>query len=150
MVWSFKSFDKLKVQELYDLLKLRSDVFVVEQNCVYSDQDDKDQEAIHVLGYKRNRLLAYARILPIGSVENKYAMIGRIVIRQTIRGTGVGKELVSKSIDYCQHTFNELNIKISAQSHLKNFYQQQGFTKKGDDYLEDGIPHCAMILSANG
>ena len=77
-------------------------------------------------------------------------MIGRIVIRQTIRGTGVGKELVRKSIDYCQHTFNELNIKISAHSHLKNFYQQQGFTKKGDDYLEDGIPHCAMILSANG
>ena len=150
MVWSFKSFDKLKVQELYDLLKLRSDVFVVEQNCVYSDQDDKDQEAIHVLGYKRNRLLAYARILPIGSAEEKYAMIGRIVTRQTIRGTGVGKELVRKSRDYCQHTFNELNIKISAQSHLKNFYQQHGFTKKGDDYLEDGIPHCAMILSANG
>ena len=111
MVWSFKSFDKLKVQELYDLLKLRSDVFVVEQNCVYSDQDDKDQGAIHVLGYKRNRLLAYARILPIGSVENKHAMIGRIVIRQTIRGTGVGKELVRKSIDYCQHTFNELILK---------------------------------------
>lgn len=82
--------------------------------------------------------------------EEKYAMIGRIVTRQTIRGTGVGKELIRKSIDYCQHTFNELNIKISAQSHLKNFYQQQGFTKKGDDYLEDGIPHCAMILSANG
>ena len=150
MVWSFKSFDKLKVQELYDFLKLRSDVFVVEQNCVYSDQDDKDQEAIHVLGYKRNRLLAYARILPIGSAEEKYAMIGRIVTRQTIRGTGVGKELVRKSIDYCQHTFNELNIKRSAQSHLKNLYQQQGFTKKGDDYLEDGIPHCAMIMSANG
>ena len=150
MVWSFKSFDKLEVQELYDLLKLRSDVFVVEQNCIYSDQDDKDQEAIHVLGYKRNRLLAYARILPIGLVEERYTVLGRIVTRQTIRGIGLGKELVRKSTDYCQHTLKDSNIKISAQSHLKNFYQKQGFIKKGGDYLEDGIPHCAMILSTNG
>jgi ElaA protein len=146
MEWSFKEFDKLRLTELYDLLKLRASVFVVEQNCPYQDLDEKDHHATHLLGYEKNNLVAYSRIFPRGTIDKKYASIGRIVTQKKSRGKGLGHELVKKSIDFCREQNTHQAIKISAQVYLKGFYSRLGFVEKGKIYLEDGIPHCAMYL----
>jgi ElaA protein len=146
MEWSFKKFHKLRLVELYDLLKLRASVFVVEQNCPYQDLDEKDHHATHLLGYQKNNLVAYSRIFPPGIINKKYASISRIVTQNKIRGKGLGHELVKKSIDFCREQNTHQTIKISAQVYLKGFYNRLGFFERGKIYLEDGIPHCAMYL----
>ena len=144
--WSIKSFDELNKNELYDLLKLRSEVFVVEQNCVYQDIDDKDIKVTHFFGQDGSDLIAYLRVMEVGVLYPNHMSIGRVVVKQTHRNKKLGNEILVKAIDFCRKKFPKTQIKISAQTHLKAFYNQLGFEFKGEAYLEDGIPHCAMYL----
>ena len=139
-----KTFSNLSLQELYGILQLRSEVFVVEQDCVYQDIDGKDEKALHVLGYKNDRIVAYTRIFKPGDYFEE-ASIGRVVVAKNERAFKYGYEIMKVSIEAIKTYFNEHKIKISAQSHLKNFYNNCGFKEIGEEYLEDNIPHTAMI-----
>ena len=141
-----KNFQALTTEELYKILALRAEVFVVEQNCPYQDVDGKDLHSIHVLGYINNQLVAYARVLGQGVSYQEYASIGRIVTSPSIRGKKFGHDLVDFSIKVCQKNFPGQPIKISAQAHLEKFYNKHGFKATGEAYLEDDIPHIGMIL----
>jgi ElaA protein len=143
--FSQKKFDKLSLQELHDIYALRSEVFVVEQDCVYQDIDGKDLNSIHVLGVENKKLVAYARILNRGLSYPNHASIGRIVVSPSYRGNKTGHSLVNFSIRTTQKAYKQTPIKISAQAHLENFYKEHHFKPTGDNYLEDGIPHIAMI-----
>jgi len=142
--WKYKKFDELTNIELYEILKLRNTVFVVEQNCVYLDTDDKDLQSYHLLGYKQNQLIAYLRILPPGISYNE-ASIGRVVIHSNFRKHGNGIELMKTAIVKTLEQFDTDSIKISAQCYLLNFYSNLGFVAVGEAYLEDDIPHIEMI-----
>tara|TARA_B100000767_G_scaffold275769_1_gene315327 strand:- start:14244 stop:14717 length:474 start_codon:yes stop_codon:yes gene_type:complete len=140
-----KKFDTLSPKELHDIYALRTEVFVVEQDCVFQDIDGKDPNSIHVLGVKNEKLVAYARILNKGLSYPDYASIGRIVVSPLYRGNKVGHHLVDFSIKTTQKTYEQTPIKISAQVHLENFYKKHHFKATGENYLEDGILHIAMI-----
>lgn len=142
----FVKFDKLNIFQLYQIMDLRQEVFVVEQNCPYLDADGKDLESYHLMIWDEGQLIGYARILPKGISYNSYASLGRIATKPSFRGLSLGKELVRQSITWCEILFPNINIKISAQSHLERFYEAFGFVATGDYYLEDDIPHSAMIL----
>ena len=141
MIWEIKEWSELSTIEVENIFSLRSEVFVVEQDCVYQDIDGKDQKAKHVLGKKNNEIVAYARIFKPGEYF-KEASFGRAVVKKTERGKGVGDELVKN----CLENITEEEIKISAQSYLKGFYGKHGFKAEGKEYLEDGIPHTAMFI----
>ena len=141
MIWQVKEWAELSTSEVENIFSLRSEVFVVEQDCVYQDIDGKDQKAKHVLGKKNNEIVAYARIFKPGEYF-KEASFGRAVVKKTERGKGVGDELVIN----CLENITEEEIKISAQSYLKGFYGKHGFKAEGKEYLEDGIPHTAMFI----
>lgn len=141
-----KHFNDLTNTELYDMLRLRSDVFVVEQNCVFLDLDDKDQQCYHVLFYEDHTIVACSRLVPQG-VSYPEISIGRIVTSMAVRGTGVGKQLVDYSIEECRRLFGEGPIKIGAQLYAKKFYESFGFVQSSDVYDEDGIDHIKMILA---
>jgi len=141
---TIKSFQELSTNELYHILHLRSEIFVVEQNCVYQDIDYKDQKAIHVLGYLNHVLIAYTRIFKPNDYF-KMASIGRVLVKQNQRKSNYGYDIMKSSIDYINQDLNENEIKISAQVYLKRFYNNLGFKEIGEEYLEDGIPHTAMI-----
>lgn len=139
-----KSFEELTKQELYDILQLRSEVFVVEQDCVYQDLDGKDQWALHVLGFKNDKVIAYTRIFKPGIYFDE-SSIGRVVVAKKEREFKYGYSLMEASIKAITSHYNETLIKISAQCYLKRFYTNVGFKTIGEAYLEDGIPHIAMI-----
>ena len=139
-----KSFYDLTKDELYNILRLRSEVFIVEQNCVYQDIDQKDQSALHVFFKKNNQIIAYTRIFKPNDYF-KYSSIGRVVVIKNKRGSKIGSQIMNFSINKIEEIFNEKKIKISAQKYLINFYEKLGFSVIGDEYLEDGIPHIAMI-----
>ncbi len=139
-----KYFSELSTDELYALLQLRSEVFVVEQNCVYQDIDYKDQKALHILGYKGEKLVAYTRLFKGGDYF-EYASIGRVVVQEDERKFGYGHDIIKASVTAISEEYRETTIKISAQTYLKKFYETHGFQQTGDGYLEDGIPHIAMI-----
>ncbi len=139
-----KSFEALSTIELYKLLQLRSEVFVVEQDCVYQDLDGKDEKALHVLGYKNNQLVAYTRIFKPGDYFNE-AAIGRVVVMKSERAHKYGYDIMKASLKAIKELFNEMSIKLSAQVYLKTFYNNLGFKEVGETYLEDGIPHIAML-----
>jgi ElaA protein len=141
---SIKLFSELTTIELYAILQLRSEVFVVEQDCVYQDIDYKDQKAIHVLGYKNEKLIAYTRIFKPGDYF-KEASIGRVVVAQNERKFRYGFVIMEHSIKAVKDFFNETIIKISAQKYLKKFYESLDFEQVGEEYLEDDIPHIPMI-----
>ncbi|UMB53033.1 GNAT family N-acetyltransferase [Lutibacter sp. A64] len=141
-----KSFNELTTIELYNLLQLRSKVFVVEQNCVYQDIDAKDQKALHILGFKNNKIVAYTRIFKPGDYFDK-ASIGRVVVAENERKYGYGHLIMEYSIKAIDNFFNEKIIKISAQKYLKEFYKSHNFIQIGEEYLEDNIPHIAMVKS---
>ena len=147
LTWTCKSFDHLTPQELYSILRLRSEVFVVEQNCAFLDCDNKDQVSVHLMGSEQGKLLAYARILPAG-ISYVESSIGRIVVSPTARGTGIGRQLLEKSIDVLYRLYGKTDIKIGAQLYLKKFYASYGFLQSGEIYLEDGIQHIEMKLPA--
>lgn len=139
-----KYFNELDTAELYNILQLRSAVFVVEQDCVYQDLDGKDHYALHVIGTKNNNVVAYTRIFKPEDYFN-LASIGRVVVAQEERCFGYGKVIMEASIAAVKKKLGETSIKISAQTYLKRFYNSLGFKEVGDGYLEDGIPHIAMI-----
>ena len=144
--FKIKTYQQLTKEELYEILRLRAEVFIVEQNCVYQDIDNKDQKAIHVLGYKKNKLIAYTRIFKSGDYF-KNASIGRVLVVESERNNQYGFTLMETSITLINKHFNEFIIEISAQEHLEKFYNTLEFTKFGNSYLEDGIPHIKMIKS---
>lgn len=146
MKFRFKHFDQLTIEELYDLLQLRSEVFVVEQNCVYQDIDDKDRHGFHLLGFIENQLVACARILPKGISDKDYSSIGRVCTKLSHRQLGLGKKLMQQAILHSHERYPNTKIKISAQSYLLKFYSELGFEAIGEEYLEDGIPHRSMTL----
>ena len=126
---------------------LRQEIFVVEQNCPFLDADGKDQAAWHLLARDtEGGLVAYTRLLPKGVSYDGYASIGRVANAQKIRGTGVGKVLMQKSIEWMAQLFPNEPVKIGAQTYLLTFYSSLGFVSTGEEYLEDGIPHTIMIL----
>lgn len=141
-----KTFEELALHELYELLRLRSQVFVVEQDCVYQDIDGKDEKALHVLGYEDYKIVAYTRIFPPGIYFSE-AAIGRVVVRESNRKNKYGHEILKASVKAIEDHLNTKNIKLSAQTYLTKFYESHGFEQVGEGYLEDGIPHIAMIKS---
>ena len=132
--------------ELYQILRLRSQVFVVEQDCVYLDIDNKDQKAIHVLGYNEGRVVAYARMFNAGDYFGNPSM-GRIVVAEEKRSLGYGKLLMHFCLSYAKEKYKGETVEISAQLYLKRFYEELGFECSGTSYLEDGIPHIRMLWS---
>lgn len=139
-----KSFNQLTINELYEVLQLRSEVFVVEQDCVYQDIDGKDQNALHVLGIKDNKIVAYTRLFKPGDYFN-LASIGRVVVKENQRMHKYGYDIMEASIKAIKTNYNTTDIKISAQCYLKRFYNNLNFFEVGEQYLEDGIPHIAML-----
>lgn len=139
-----KTFNELTTTELYELLQLRSEVFVVEQNCVYQDVDGKDKKALHVLGKKNKKIIAYTRLFDAGEYFDKTSF-GRVVIKDSERKYGYGHAIVKASIEAIKKYYQKSEITISAQTYLKKFYEIHGFHKTGAEYLEDGIPHIKMI-----
>ena len=138
-----KSFQELNTTELYQILQLRSEVFVVEQDCVYQDLDFKDQKSLHVFGLKNDKIVAYTRIFKPGDYFNN-SSIGRVVVAASERKYGFGYDLMKASIKAIKNHFKEEKITISAQVYLQKFYESHGFKKVGEGYLEDGIPHIRM------
>ena len=138
-----KRFNDLSTQELYETLRLRSEVFVVEQNCVYQDIDNKDQKAIHVLGYYNNELVAYCRLFDAGDYFDN-ASIGRVIVAQKFRDKKWGNNLMIEAITGIKQYFDKTQITISAQMYLQKFYESHGFIKTSDMYLEDDIEHIEM------
>ena len=147
--WQIKAFSELDSVTLYRLLKLRVDIFVVEQACPYPELDNKDlaAEALHLLGYREQELVAYARILPPG-LSYPQASIGRVAVAQVARGGGLARELMARAIAAAQQAWPQAGIQIGAQQYLQRFYQSMGFETVSEVYLEDGIPHLDMVFSA--
>ena len=143
--WITKSFAALTNIELYALLRLRCEIFVVEQNCVYLDVDNNDQKAFHTLGYIGDELVATTRLFEKGIMYDGYQSIGRVLTSQKYRRTGAGKDLMHYSIKECERLFGKGPIKIGAQLYLKKFYSDFGFEQSGEVYDEDGIDHIPMI-----
>ncbi len=141
---AIKPFNKLSTKELYDILRLRSEVFVVEQNCAYQDLDGKDEKALHVIGTKDNHIVAYTRIFKAGDYYLTEASIGRVVVKKTERKNEYGQAIMKASIEAVGHYFEEIAVQISAQTYLIKFYKSLGFEEMGEQYLEDGIPHIKM------
>lgn len=144
--WILKRFDELTPYQLYAILQLRNEVFVVEQNCVFQDADDKDQASWHLMGFDENRLVAYTRLVPPG-VAYEEPSIGRVVTSPSVRRFGAGRQLMQHSIDSLYSLFGHAPIKIGAQLYLKKFYESFGFGQVGEQYLEDNIPHIYMLKS---
>lgn len=141
--WKIKQFESLSANELYDILRLRSEIFVVEQNCVYLDLDGKDKQGLHLFGAFEGKIVAYSRLFEPGiSFDN--ASIGRVVVDAIFRNKNWGHELMREAIAGIKKHFGETKITIGAQLYLKNFYESQGFVQTSEMYLEDNIPHIEM------
>uniref|UniRef100_UPI00404A0B22 GNAT family N-acetyltransferase n=1 Tax=Flavobacterium sp. TaxID=239 RepID=UPI00404A0B22 len=145
--FTLKSFHELSIYELYALLQLRSEVFVVEQNCVYQDIDFKDQKALHLLGIYDNKVVAYARLFQANDYFEQ-ASIGRVVVSEQYRAKKWGHLLMKIAIQAIDARFNTQQITISAQLYLKKFYESHGFVQVGEGYLEDDIPHIRMEMKS--
>ena len=146
MRWINKKFEALSPDELYAILRLRNEVFAVEQNCVYPDTDNKDQPAVHLMGWQDNNLVAYTRIIPAGIAYSEPS-IGRVVTALSIRRSGIGRELMQRSLDLLFSLYGKQPVRIGAQLYLQDFYASLGFRPTGEIYLEDGIQHIEMVLT---
>lgn len=146
--WEIKFFSELSAQRLYQILKLRQDVFVLEQTCLYPDLDNLDQKVIHVslISEEDDDLVAYCRIIPADLVSPDVA-IGRVVVAEGARSQGLAKKLMIKAIEFINEEMQAPAIKVSAQSHLQAFYQSLGFAITSEPYDEDGIEHIDMKLT---
>lgn len=142
--WRLLSFSELSTDALYAILNLRCQVFVVEQNCPYLDVDNKDQKALHLLGYSGDKLVAYCRLFDVDDYFEGAASIGRVIVAEAFRKCGLGHQLLKKAIEIVRDKIGEEYIVISAQQYLKEFYQIHQFVQVGEMYLEDGIPHMRM------
>ena len=145
MNWKLKKFDELTSSELYKILKERTLVFVVEQNCPYLEVDGKDPFSYHLFKEDNGEIVAYLRVLPAG-VSYQEMSIGRVFVKKEYRGQGIAGELLQKGLDFIQHELKETKVKIQAQDYLRNFYSSFGFQPISEIYLEDNIPHVDMIL----
>lgn len=143
LIFKIKPFKELSADELYQLLQLRSEVFVVEQNCVYQDIDGKDSKAIHVIGEFEGEIVAYSRIFKAGDYFDQ-ASIGRVIVKENFRDRKWGHDLIKEAIVAIEKNFGTSEITISAQLYLKKFYESHGFIQTSEEYLEDGIPHIEM------
>lgn len=146
IIWELKAFECLSLNELYQIMRVRQKVFVIEQTCLYEDLDEKDQLAFHLMGWRAGKLVAYARLLPKG-LSYKEASIGRVLTVQSERGLGTGKALMTKAMSNIEDLFDEKNIRISAQAYLEPFYEALGFKPVSDIYIEDGIAHLEMLYT---
>ena len=146
--WSTKHFDALTPRELYAIMQLRINVFMIEQNAVFQDADNKDQHCHHLMGFDGDDLVGYARLVPAGVSYPAHISIGRIISALHVRRQGLGKMVVQKSIDECARIFGEQTIVIGAQARLEHFYEGFGFVTTGDVYIEDGIDHVEMTRYA--
>lgn len=144
ITWKQLSFEQLSNVDLYKILQLRAAVFVIEQNCIYQDLDDKDFKSYHVCAFNGDDLVAYTRVLPVGLSYDEVS-IGRVVTSVKARGKGIGKLLMEESIATAYKLYGKTNIKISAQFYLLKFYQSLGFVEEGAIYLEDNIEHIQMV-----
>jgi ElaA protein len=144
---SIKKFEELTIDELYDILQLRSEVFVVEQDCVYQDIDGKDRKALHVIGRLNNQIIAYTRCFAPGYYFNE-AAIGRVVVSKEYRKHDFGHEIMKASLAAIKEHYQTSAIKLSAQTYLVRFYESHGFQTQGEGYLEDGIPHVGMVFNS--
>lgn len=142
--WTCKHFDALTPRELYAIMQLRIDVFIMEQNAVFQDADNKDQPCHHLMGFIGDELVVYARLVPKGVAYPNHISIGRIISAQKARGLGLGRLVVKQSIEECDRIFGPQTIKIGAQARLERFYEDFGFTTTSDVYIEDGIDHIEM------
>ncbi len=141
---TIKTFQELTTSELYELLQLRSEVFVIEQDCVYQDIDGKDLKALHVLGEKEGKIVGYTRLFNSGEYFDTPS-IGRVVVKESERKYGYGHDLIKAAIKAIVDNYKETTITISAQTYLQKFYESHGFKQIGEGYLEDGIPHIRMV-----
>lgn len=148
--WSFKTFSELNVDQLYELLQLRTEVFVIGQQCVYQDMDGLDNRAIHVCGRLNDVLVAYCRIFPPDVVEPGRCNFGRVAVLEAFRGKAFGRQLMSETIAYIRQHWPEKEILIHAQHYLKAFYESLGFQQCSDIYDEVGIPHIHMLMEIPG
>lgn len=144
--FAWRSFERLGARELHDLLKLRADVFVVEQNCIFADIDGRDPDALHLLARtaEDGPLAGTLRLFPPDAAGR--ALIGRVATAAAARGTGFGRALMAEGIAEARRRYGPVPVAIGAQSRLERFYGSLGFVRTGEDYIEDGIPHCAMLL----
>jgi len=145
--WKEQGFHELTTRELYEISRVRSEIFVVEQEILYNDFDRKDYKAIHLSGFIEEELVAYARIFDKGDYYEDHTGFGRVAVIEKERGNNYGKELVKKCVEVCKKNFDKQEIKISAQAYLEKFYIDLGFERRGEGYMEDGIPHCAMFIT---
>ncbi|MBB5181661.1 ElaA protein [Planomicrobium koreense] len=148
MDWNTYHFDELTARKLYEFLKLRVDVFIVEQDCPYPELDNLDQESIHMAYTENGRTLAYARLVP-GGVKYGLPSIGRVIVHPDARSRGLAKQLLEKSIDYILKEWKADEIQLQGQVYLKGFYESFGFVPISEEYDEDGIPHVDMKLTKN-
>lgn len=146
LTWEIKPFDKLSLEELYRILQLRQEVFILEQACVYNDLDHKDQKSNHLMAWSGDALAAYTRLIPEGVSYPDALSIGRVVVAVEFRGKGVGEALMIRSIEAVKSLFGSRPIKISAQQHLKAFYRRLGFQQTSQPYLDAGIMHIEMRM----
>lgn len=144
IVWKIKPFSKLSTEELYQILKIRQQVFIVEQTCYYLDADGYDQQAVHIWAEKEGEILAYSRVFEPG-IKYKEASIGRVLTNPNYRKNNLGKILIRFSINTIESRFRTQSIRISAQDYLLRFYSEFGFQDTGKKYLEDDIPHTEMV-----
>jgi len=145
VTWHWHSFQELSNSQLYTMLKLRQDVFIIEQDCIYPDIDDLDQQCTHLLGYEGKQLIAYLRLIPANFSHSGNTSLGRIITMYDKRGIGLGGALMSETMAYIAEHFPGKKVQMSAQHHLQSFYQKYGFTSFDEPYDEDGILHIAML-----
>lgn len=144
LTWEIKPFNSLSLEELYKILQLRQEVFILEQACVYNDLDDKDQKSAHLMAWHGDALAAYTRLIPYGVSYPDAASIGRVAVAAEFRGQRIGEELMVRSINGVQGLFGHHLIKIGAQQHLKAFYNRLGFEQSSEPYNDAGIVHIEM------
>ncbi|MGL4911519.1 MAG: GNAT family N-acetyltransferase [Romboutsia sp.] len=144
MDWKIKKFKELNIEEMYKILELRSEIFVVEQECPYQDCDGKDENSYHLFSEENGEIIAYLRIIEKG-VSYDEISIGRVCISKCYRGKGISREMMLKAIEFIEQSLKEYEIKIQAQSYLLNFYKSLGFKEVSNEYLEDNIPHIDML-----
>jgi len=146
MNFEIKKFSELSTEELYKILKARIDVFVVEQNCPYEECDGKDYESYHLFYRKNDKIIAYLRVIPAG-ISYSEPSIGRVLVDKDHRRRGIAGEMMEKAIDFLENDIEADSIRLSAQKYLLNFYEELGFVKVSEEYLEDGIPHIEMLYT---
>ncbi|MBS7332670.1 MAG: GNAT family N-acetyltransferase [Weeksellaceae bacterium] len=145
VIWHYKLFDELSAKELYQIIQLRNEVFVIEQDCIYQDADGKDMKCGHLWATINDDIVAYSRIVPKGVSYENEPSIGRVVTSDKVRGMGLGKQLIEYSIQTIENRLFTSSIRISAQLYLKAFYESFGFEQVSEEYLEDDIPHIEML-----